>query len=135
MNESVRNRIEMQLRLKKMSQKDLAERLGVTEVTVSRWLNGERDPSIETLNRIAEALDTTTSHFFITDDWQTEKKPAEEKSGISTGLKVTFGVILGLVIAAVAAGLLSKDEKKQLGDILKKDDAQNFKECKIKPLK
>ena len=123
MNESVRNRIEMQLRLKKMSQKDLAERLGVTEVTVSRWLNGERDPSIETLNRIAEALDTTTSHFFITDDWQTEKKPAEKKSGISTGLKVTFGVILGLVIAAVAAGLLSKDEKDQLVDILKKDDA------------
>ena len=123
MNESVRNRIEMQLRLKKMSQKDLAERLGVTEVTVSRWLNGERDPSIETLNRIAEALDTTTSYFFITDDWQTEKKPAEEKNGISTGLKVTFGVILGLVIAAVAAGLLSKDEKEQLVDILKKDDA------------
>ena len=123
MNESVRNRIEMQLRLKKMSQKDLAERLGVTEVTVSRWLNGERDPSIETLNRIAEALGTTTSYFFITDDWQTEKKPAEEKNGISTGLKVTFGVILGLVIAAVAAGLLSKDEKDQLVDILKKDDA------------
>lgn len=135
MNESVRNRIEMQLRLKKMSQKDLAERLGVTEVTVSRWLSGERDPSIETLNRIAEALDTTTSYFFITDDWQTEKKPAEEKNGISTGLKVTFGVILGLVIAAVAAGLLSKDEKEKLVDILKKDDAQNFKECKIKPLK
>ena len=135
MNESVRNRIEMQLRLKKMNQKDLAERLGVTEVTVSRWLSGERDPSIETLNRIAEALDTTTSYFFITDDWQTEKNPAEEKNGISTGLKVTFGVILGLVIAAVAAGLLSKDEKEQLVDILKKDDAQNFKECKIKPLK
>ena len=123
MNESVRNRIEMQLRLKKMNQKDLAERLGVTEVTVSRWLSGERDPSIETLNRIAEALDTTTSYFFITDDWQTEKNPAEEKNGISTGLKVTFGVILGLVIAAVAAGLLSKDEKEQLVDILKKDDA------------
>ena len=123
MNESVRNRIEMQLRLKKMSQKDLAERLGVTEVTVSRWLSGERDPSIETLNRIAEALGTTTSYFFITDDWQTEKKPAEEKNGISTGLKVTFGVILGLVIAAVAADLLSKDEKDQLVDILKKDNA------------
>ena len=123
MNESVRNRIEERLKAKKMSQKDLAEKLGVTEVTVSRWLNGERDPSIETLNRIAEALGTTTSYFFITDDWQTEKKPAEEKNGISTGLKVTFGVILGLVIAAVAAGLLSKDEKDQLVDILKKDDA------------
>ena len=113
----------MQLRLKKMSQKDLAEKLGVTEVTVSRWLNGERDPSIETLNRIAEALGTTTSYFFMPDGWQNEKKPNEEKSGMSTGLKVTFGVILGLVIAAVAAGLLSKDEKDQLVDILKKDDA------------
>ena len=123
MNESVRNRIEMQLRLNKMSQKDLAEKLRVTEVTVSRWLSGERDPSIETMNRIAEALGTTTSYFFITDDWQNEKKPAEDKSGMSTGLKVTFGVILGLVIAAVAAGLLSKDEKDQLVDILKKDDA------------
>ena len=123
MNESVRNRIEMQLRLNKMSQKDLAEKLGVTEVTVSRWLSGERDPSIETLNRIAEALGTTTSYFFITDDWQNEKKPTEDKSVMSTGLKVTFGVILGLVIAAVAAGLLSKDEKDQLVDILKKDDA------------
>lgn len=123
MNESVRNRIEMQLRLNKMSQKDLAEKLGVTDVTVSRWLSGERDPSIETLNRIAEALGTTTSYFFITDDWQNEKKPTEDKSGMSTGLKVTFGVILGLVIAAVAAGLLSKDEKDQLVDILKKDDA------------
>lgn len=123
MNESVRNRIEERLRAKKMSQKDLAEKLDVTEVTVSRWLSGERDPSIETLNRIADALGTTTSYFFITDDWQNEKKPAEDKSGMSTGLKVTFGVILGLVIAAVAAGLLSKDEKDQLVDILKKDDA------------
>ena len=122
MNESVRNRIEERLRAKKMSQKDLAEKLDVTEVTVSRWLNGERDPSIETLNKIADALDTTTSYFFISDSWQNEKKPAEEKSGMSTGLKVTFGVILGLVIAAVAAGLLSKDEKDQLVDILKKDD-------------
>ena len=123
MNESVRNRIEERLRAKKMSQKDLAEKLDVTEVTVSRWLSGERDPSIETLNRIADALGTTTSYFFITDDGQNEKKPAEDKSGMSTGLKVTFGVILGLVIAAVAAGLLSKDEKDQLVDILKKDDA------------
>ena len=123
MQESVRRRIEFELKRKKMSQKDLAARLGVSEVTVSRWLSGERDPSIDTLNRIADVLGCATSAFFITDDAMEEKKPAEEKSGMSTGLKVTFGVILGLVIAAVAAGLLSKDEKDQLVDILKKDDA------------
>lgn len=125
MNKSVINRIEMQLKRKNMSQRDLAEKLGVSEVTVSRWLSGDRDPSIETLNKIADALETTASYFFITDDAMAEKKPTEEKTGMSTGLKVTFGVILGLVIAAVAAGLLSKDEKDQLVDILKKDEGGN----------
>ena len=115
----------MQLKRKNMSQRDLAEKLGVSEVTVSRWLSGDRDPSIETLNKIADALETTASYFFITDDAMAEKKPTEEKTGMSTGLKVTFGVILGLVIAAVAAGLLSKDEKDQLVDILKKDEGGN----------
>lgn len=123
MKESVRRRIEFELKRNNMSQRDLAARLGVSEVTVSRWLSGERDPSIETLNRIAEVLGCATSAFFITDDAMSEKKPAEEKSGMSTGLKVTFGVILGLIMTAIAAGLLSKDEKDQLVDLLKKDDA------------
>lgn len=125
MRESMRRRIEFELKRKNMSQKDLATKLGVSEVTVSRWLNGERDPSIETLNRIADELGCATSAFFVTGDATDEKKAAGEKSGMGTGLKVTFGVILGLVIAAVAAGLLSKDEKDQLVDILKKDDGGN----------
>lgn len=99
MNELVRNRIEMLLKLKKMSQKNLAEKLGVTEVTVSRWLGGERDPSIETLNKIAEALGTTTSYFFITDDWLDEKKPVEEKKNDSINLG---GILAGAAFSATA---------------------------------
>lgn len=125
MNESVRNRIEERLKAKGMTQRELAARLGVSEVTVSRWLSGERNPSIETMSRIASALDTTAAHLLSEDGGGTERRQAEEKVGMSTGLKVTFGVILGLVITAVAAGLLSKDEKDQLVDILKKDDAEN----------
>ena len=108
-----------------MTQRDFAARLGVSEVTVSRWLSGERNPSIETLSKIADALGTDTSYFFTSDSRAEEKKNLEEKSGMGTGLKVTFTVILGLVITAVAAGLLSKGEKDQLVDILKKDDAEN----------
>lgn len=119
MNESVRSRIEERLRALGMTQRDLAARLGVSEVTVSRWLSGERNPSIETLSKIADALGTDTSYLFASDS------RAEEKSGMGTGLKVTFGMILGLVITAVAAGLLSKGEKDQLVDILKKDDAES----------
>lgn len=125
MNESVRSRIEERLRALGMTQRDFAARLGVSEVTVSRWLSGERNPSIETLSKIADALGTDTSYFFTSDSRADEKKNLEEKSGMGTGLKVTFGVILGLVITAVAAGLLSKGEKDQLVDILKKDDAEN----------
>ena len=119
MNESVRSRIEERLRALGMTQRDFAAMLGVSEVTVSRWLSGERNPSIETLSKIADALGTDTSYFFASDS------RAEEKSGMGTGLKVTFSVILGLVITAVAAGLLSKGEKDKLVDILKKDDAEN----------
>ena len=125
MNESVRSRIEERLRALGMTQRDFAARLGVSEVTVSRWLSGERNPSIETFSKIADALRTDTSYLFASDGRAEEKKNLEEKSGMGTGLKVTFGVILGLVITAVAAGLLSKGEKDQLVDILKKDDAEN----------
>ena len=43
-----------------LSQKQLAELANVTEVSMSRYISGERDPSIETLANIATALHTTT---------------------------------------------------------------------------
>ena len=43
-----------------LSQKKLAELVNVTEVSMSRYISGERDPSVETLANIATALHTTT---------------------------------------------------------------------------
>ncbi|MDE5797671.1 MAG: helix-turn-helix domain-containing protein [Treponemataceae bacterium] len=113
MNETVKRKIEERLKALNMTQRELALKLGVNEVTVSRWLNGERSLTIETLDSIASALDTTASYLLA------NNSQPKEKSGMSTGLKVTFGVIFGLVIAAVAAGLLSKDEKDKIVDVLK----------------
>ena len=42
------------------TQKRLAELVNVTEVSMSRYISGERDPSVETLANIATALHTTT---------------------------------------------------------------------------
>lgn len=39
-----------------MSQADLAEKLGTSVPTVSRYENGERSPDLETAVRIAKAL-------------------------------------------------------------------------------
>lgn len=39
-----------------MSQVDIAERLGVTTVTICRWFKGEREPSIEYVEKLALIL-------------------------------------------------------------------------------
>ena len=82
--------------------------------------------------KMASILETGPTYFFIRDvaaETQQEgykQEQQEKKDGMSTGLKVTFDVILGLVIAAVAAGILSKTERDRLVDILKngEEDSQ-----------
>lgn len=124
MNEAIRSRIEERLRAKKMTQRDLAEKLDVTEVTVSRWLNGERDPSIETLNKIAKVLDTSASYFFIDNSRQNEDKMPEEKSGsvnwgaILAGTALTATAVIGIVALAKAMGKLNEKDTEQIEDIL-----------------
>ncbi len=124
MNEAIRSRIEERLRAKKMTQRDLAENLNVTDVTVSRWLNGERDPSIETLNKIAKVLDTSASYFFIDNSRQNEDKMPEEKSGsvnwgaILAGTALTATAVIGIVALAKAMGKLNEKDTEQIEDIL-----------------
>ena len=125
MNESIRNRIEMSLKLKNMTQKDLANKLNVSEVTVSRWLTGDRDPSIETLNRIAEVLGTTTSFFFINDSLLDDKKQVIETKNdsvnwgaILAGTALTSTAVIAIVALAKATGKLNDNDKKQIEDIL-----------------
>ena len=48
--------LRMKLETKQKSQKDLAKALGVTEATVSRWVNGEQYPRHNMIDRIAQYL-------------------------------------------------------------------------------
>ena len=45
------------MKQKNISQRDMAHRCGVTAVSISRWFNGERFPSLVALERIAKELD------------------------------------------------------------------------------
>ena len=121
MNDNFRNRVEGLIKLRGMTQKEFASKLGVSEVTVSRWLTGERNPSAENIAKMAEVLDSTPSYILSGDSKAFEKEEQEKKGKSGVGLVVSFSVILGLVIAAVAAGILSKDEKDRLVNELKKD--------------
>lgn len=53
---------------KKMSQKDLAEKLEVAPNTISQIVNGHRYPSVELLEKIAEVLDISLPEFFACKD-------------------------------------------------------------------
>ncbi len=51
------NRLRVILAEKDKNNKWLAEKMGKTEVTVSRWVTNEVQPSIETFIKIAQLLD------------------------------------------------------------------------------
>lgn len=61
--------IKFEVRLKELmkksnlNQRQLATKIGVTEVCMSRYLNGERQPDFEIVANMATALNTTTDYL------------------------------------------------------------------------
>lgn len=51
-----------------MSQRELAEATGVTQVSMSRYINGERIPKAPVLANIATALHTTANDLLGTEE-------------------------------------------------------------------
>lgn len=50
---------------KKITGKELAEKIGLTETSISRIVKGEQYPRIETLLNIAQVLDVDVKDLFI----------------------------------------------------------------------
>jgi len=50
-----------------LTQKDLADRLGVTQVMISKWESGTRNPTAKTMRRIFDALGVQVD-FGLLDD-------------------------------------------------------------------
>lgn len=51
------------IRIRGISQKELAATIGVTEGVISRYISGERDPKPEMIANIATALHTTSDYL------------------------------------------------------------------------
>ena len=63
MGRNLGRRIQSLLQSQSIQQKELAERIGITEATMSRYIAGEREPKPETLANIATALHTTSDYL------------------------------------------------------------------------
>ena len=49
---------------KKLSQRELAELVGASHVTIYRWENGDRIPNAVNIAKLANALNTTVGYFY-----------------------------------------------------------------------
>lgn len=56
-------RIKEKIKERAITQKEVAQMLGVEPNTFTRWANGNRTPDIETLKKIARILNTTVAHL------------------------------------------------------------------------
>ncbi|MBR6073522.1 MAG: helix-turn-helix transcriptional regulator [Bacilli bacterium] len=63
MNEKFKERLKELLEREGLTQKDLAEDVGITEAALSRYMKGNRIPNGENLCNMATALRTTTDYL------------------------------------------------------------------------
>lgn len=61
-------RLSEALEKSKMTQKELAVRIGVTTATLSRYISGERLPKIDVVANMATALHTTSNYLLSQED-------------------------------------------------------------------
>lgn len=59
------NRLKEILELKGMTQKELADKADVTEVSISRYVNGSRIPNAQLAGKIAQILDSSVEELFL----------------------------------------------------------------------
>lgn len=72
-------RLQKIINKKDITQRELAKLTGVTEVTISRYLSGERKPRIEIISKIAEVLNVSIDYLLGNSDNPTpidQKEPS-----------------------------------------------------------
>lgn len=63
MSKELGKRISEALKRSNTQQKELAERIGITEAVMSRYISGDREPKPDMLANIATALNTTSDYL------------------------------------------------------------------------
>lgn len=126
MDANFRNRMESLLKSKGITQRELAAKLDVSEVTVSRWMtDGEngRNPSVQTLQKIAEILETTPDYLLGKESPEIKTAQSAGSDSVNwgailAGTALTATAVIGIVALAKAMGKISDKDKMQIEDIL-----------------
>lgn len=74
----------------KMSQSDLAEKLGVTQQTISKYENGTREPDSETLKILSNIFDVSIDYLLDNDENLNIKLNKKDERDIQKALNETL---------------------------------------------
>lgn len=91
---------------KGVTQRQLAESIGISEVSVSRYVSGERNPGAETVAKMARALGVSSDALLS----------PEKNSAILPIVTVT--AIVGAIAYLAGKNLLSSDDKTKIVNTL-----------------
>ena len=63
MNNQFDKRLSQLLKENNMTQKELAQKIGVSQAIVTYWVKGQRQPTAENIFEVAKALETTSDYL------------------------------------------------------------------------
>lgn len=91
---------------KHVTQQQLADAIGISNVSVNRYISGERNPSAETVAKMAQALGVSTDTLL----------ESEKSSSILP--VITVGAIIAGIAYLIGKDLLSSDDKTRIVNTL-----------------
>ncbi len=94
-NKNLIKKIKMAMLKKDINQSDLADKLGITKSVVSNWFIGNRNPKIETLEKIAKVLGTDVN-YFLNDDLNEDKNFSKNKKN-ENGSTCSIDMVMELI--------------------------------------
>ena len=105
---------------KGMTQKDLAEQIGVSDKTISKWENGNSVPDTEILSSLCQSLDISVNELLSGEKLPVETYPQRAEENMmnllkqnednrkSTTIQLIVGIVLGILSFLFLLGITSE---------------------------
>ena len=124
---------------RKMTQKELAERAGTTELNVKLWINGEVEPQLRSIGKLAAGLDVKPRELIVHVPYEdriesnldtieqliqrVSNAPDEETTGLAAMKLDSISQALGRIYAKI--------DKKPAVEVEEADDAEEDTETEV----
>ncbi len=97
--DNVKRNLGYYLSLKEISQKELAEKLNVSQSAITNWIKGKNSPDIETVVQICDILDISVVDLFGTarnDQYTEQEKRVIAQYRKKPELHLAINILLGI---------------------------------------